>query len=606
MRSTIGCCSEARAVPARALPAATMTAPSIGDLRRAQPDAVRHLSARLVGHAARLRAASATASALASGSGSGWVGAASAAAGGRHTELVAAIRTLADGLDRCAEAILAAGEQTADARHTLGHADRAARAGGMHLLDSGALVGPGSALPLPSGASAEPARLAERARADYEAALMTLRARLASAAARYAAAPFAPAHPGIDAPAPVASAAGLVPASATSPPPSGPVAARAWFAALTDAERAEVIQEHPDWVGPCDGLPAWARDDANRRLLESTAQRAMAELAALREQPSDGDLSWRDILRPPLPSRRVIDLIATLDGLRVIKEVLAADDGRRRQLLSVAASGSTLTAAVTSGDLDAAGHVAVFVPGFRAEVAGDLATYSRAVEQAADLADRLSQAHGDGRPVVGVTWLGYAAPTVLEVAVPGKSVAGWGPATAGAPTLDRLLAGLDAAGRATNPGDPPRLVLWGHSYGSLVSGLALRDATVPVDAAVVFGSPGMGVDQVSELRLPSGQLYVEEALDDVVAATSRFAADPGQWPEATQLSVAQQVLPDGSVGAIASGHEEYLRPGSTSQWNLAAVAAGTTDLVLRLPACPAWSPLSPQPRPSCQRPMRIG
>lgn len=585
-----------------------MTAPSIGDVRRAQPDTLRQLATRLSGHAARLQTAAATASDLAEGRGPAWLGAASAAAAGRHTEIVAAARSVADGLDRCADAIRAAGEQAADAQRVLSQAERLARAGGAQLLDSGALVGPGSPLLASPEDGADVRRLAERARMDYEAALMTLRARL-GAAARSAVSP-PPVLPHLrvgDPPAATLSVeAGPGQMNVIPPPPAGPIAAGRWFAGLSDAERDEVIREHPQWVGPCDGLPAWARDRANRLLLESMARQAMAELTTVREQPSDADLPWRHVLRPLLPSTRASDLMAILEGLRAIKEVLAIDDGRRRQLLSVDASGTVLTAAITSGDLDAAGHAAVFVPGFQAEVAGDLATYSRSVEQAADLADRLSQAHGDARPVVGITWLGYAAPTVLAVLVPGRSVAGWGPANAGAPALDRLLAGLDAAGRLARPDEPPRLVLWGHSYGSLVTGLALRDATVPVDAAVVFGSPGLGVEQVSQLHLPPGQLYVEEALDDVVAATSRFAADPGQWREATQLSVAQRVLPDGSVGALSSGHEEYLAPGSTSQWNLAAVAAGTIDLVLRLPPCPAWSPLSPQAPPRCERPLRIG
>ncbi len=581
-----------------------MTAPTIGDVRRARPDALGHLATRVGGHAARLRAA---ASARAtSGPGDTWTGPASSAAGGRHTELMVTARTVADGLDRCAAAIRAAGEQVADAQRTLDQAERAARAGGTHLLDSGALASTGSVLPGSPDTAVVVARLAERARADYGAALFTLRARLTAASGRYAVSPPAQSMAPLSSSAPWSPWWSQASPTSISPPPDSPIAASAWFAGLSDIERDEVIRSHPEWVGPRDGLPAWARDRANRLVLESVAQRLMAELAARRDEPTDADQPWRDVLRPQLRSRRVIELIAALDGLRAIKEVLATDDGRRRQLLSLDATGGTLTAAVTSGDLDGAGHVAVFVPGFQADVAGDLASYSRGVEAAADLADRLSRAHGDGRPVVGVTWLGYAAPTVLEVVVPGRSVAGWGPATAGSPALGSLLAGLDAAGRAAHPQQPPRLVLWGHSYGSLVTGLALRDATVPVAAAVVFGSPGMGVDTVAQLRLPPGQLYVEEALDDVVAATSRFAADPGLWREATQLSVAQQDLPDGSVGRVAHGHEEYLTAGSTSQWNLAAVAAGTTDLVRRRAPCPPWSPLSQQPPPSCERPMRLG
>ena len=150
-----------------------MTAPTIGDVRRARPDALGHLATRVGGHAARLRAA---ASARAtSGPGDTWTGPASSAAGGRHTELMVTARTVADGLDRCAAAIRAAGEQVADAQRTLDQAERAARAGGTHLLDSGALASTGSALPGSPDTAVVVARLAERARADYGAALFTLR-----------------------------------------------------------------------------------------------------------------------------------------------------------------------------------------------------------------------------------------------------------------------------------------------------------------------------------------------------------------------------------------------------------------------------------------------
>ena len=49
---------------------------------------------------------------------------------------------------------------------------------------------------------------------------------------------------------------------------ASPEEAAAYWAALSPAERAAVIQQYPDVIGATDGLPAGARDEANRILLQ--------------------------------------------------------------------------------------------------------------------------------------------------------------------------------------------------------------------------------------------------------------------------------------------------------------------------------------------------
>jgi len=576
--------------------ASTALSAGLGHLRAARPEELLALAGRLTGQAGQVRRGAAELAGLAPAFAE-WDGPAQREASGRHTEVFRLAGCLADGLDECGLALRNAAEGVRAAQRLADRAQDQARTAGAQLRDDGSVIAAGVPLD-PAGEAARAAarlaaaRTAERACADYRAALVGLAARLDTATTRYAARASR-------------SVGTFVGTSDVSAPPADPDAAAVWFASLSEQERDRLVTSHPEWVGSCEGLPGWARDRANRILLGVLAATLLAEARTHRHGSIDPGDYWGPAFGPAGTPRRVAEVLAKLDGLRSVQQVLNQPDGRHRQLLHLDASGSVLTAAVTSGDLDTAGHIAVFVPGFQADVAGDLARYSREVEDAADLAGRLSRTHGDGRPVVGVTWLGYAAPALLEVLTPGRSVAGWGPARSGAPALGRLLGGLDAAGRSARPAAPPRLVVWGHSYGSVVTGLALRENSVPVSAAVAFGSPGMGVDAVSELHLPPGGLYVAEALDDVVAATSRFAADPGLMPGAVQLSVAAQVLPDGSVGRLSMGHEEYLVPGSTSQWNLAAVAAGTTDLIRTRPACPPRSLWSPPP-PACERPLRIG
>ncbi|MEK8109345.1 alpha/beta hydrolase [Micromonospora sp. M12] len=45
----------------------------------------------------------------------------------------------------------------------------------------------------------------------------------------------------------------------------------------------------------------------------------------------------------------------------------------------------------------------------------------------------------------------------------------------------------------------------GHSYGSLVVGVAAREHGLAADALVFVGSPGVGVSHAAELGVPSGR-----------------------------------------------------------------------------------------------------
>lgn len=175
----------------------TRIAVSIGDIRRAHPPALREVASRLSSHAAILRDISTAATRFAP-SADDWSGPASGSAGGRHTEIAVAARTLGEGLQRCAQAIHAAAEQASDAARAVGHADRLAATVGARLRDDGVVVGVSAvATGADAGTVDEVRRIAERARGDYAATLLTLRSRLASTAARYAVSPDAGSHPGV-------------------------------------------------------------------------------------------------------------------------------------------------------------------------------------------------------------------------------------------------------------------------------------------------------------------------------------------------------------------------------------------------------------------------
>ena len=141
----------------------------------------------------------------------------------------------------------------------------------------------------------------------------------------------------------------------------------------------------------------------------------------------------------------------------------------------------------------------------------------------------------------------------------------------GGADLARFYDGIDAARRTD-----PHLTALGHSYGSLTTGYALQQAH-GVDDAVLFGSPGIGTDDLGELRVPAGHTGVVEAPWDPVADLGWFGDDPNRLDGVTGLSARVATLPDGTTAAGSVLHAQYLTAGTTSQHNIAATVAGLPD-----------------------------
>ncbi|WP_305786166.1 alpha/beta hydrolase [Symbioplanes lichenis] len=232
----------------------------------------------------------------------------------------------------------------------------------------------------------------------------------------------------------------------------------AWWQSLTPSQRDDVTARQPAWLGALDGVPAAARDRANRILLDGMH----------------------------LPG----DLAARLD----------AESGSRAYLMAVDPGGDG-RAVVALGDPDGAAAVVTHVPGMTA----DLASYRGELTRADRLAVRAAELVPD-RPASVVMWLGYDAPDNLLEA------AGRSSAVAGADQLRRFQEGL----RVTHQGEPARQTLLGHSYGSLVVGTAAAQPGLAADSVVFVGSPGVGVDHAAELRVPRSEVYAMTAFSDPV------------------------------------------------------------------------------------------
>jgi hypothetical protein len=236
---------------------------------------------------------------------------------------------------------------------------------------------------------------------------------------------------------------------------TSPEAVAAWWAGLSEPARQLTIGLEPRLVGSLDGLPAWARDQANRLVVERTLEdRSSAGHAAAQAAAAE---------------------IATEEAA-----------GRPVQLWVFDPQQDLV--ALSYGDLDTAGDVALLVPGMTNVAGEDL-------DELGDDAQAVADAATDAAPaaaVATVAWFGYRPPAgagsyraVLR-----------GAAEQGGRALAGDLAGL-AASRAADPArtGPPRVTVIGHSYGTVVVDEAADvPGVLPADAVVLQGSPGMEND----------------------------------------------------------------------------------------------------------------
>ncbi|AHD23324.1 alpha/beta hydrolase [Rhodococcus pyridinivorans SB3094] len=356
-------------------------------------------------------------------------------------------------------------------------------------------------------------------------------------------------------------------------PATDPVQVAQWWNGLDDTARTALVAEHPERIGALDGLPAAVRDLANRALLdderrrlESVATQLRAELDAMFLGGTViGSLGVTGLFTDA--DAGLEQTVRKIEALAAIDATLAHGD---RQLLALDLSGREAMAAVAVGDVDTAEHLAVFVPGAGSTVQGNLQGYDTQVAALRDAA-RLHLTGGDPS-VAAVTWLNYQAPQW-----------GWGLAfTERSPVSDlaariaapRLVDFLD--GIAASRPDDPRITTVGHSYGAVVSGLALRE-TGAVDAAVFVGAPGIGTGDVTDLRIPPGSAYLVEAERDIVADVGTFGGDPSFLDGLTHLPAGPGTTTAGVPLAGITGHSSYLTPGTSSSHHIAGVVAGTAE-----------------------------
>lgn len=300
----------------------------------------------------------------------------------------------------------------------------------------------------------------------------------------------------------------------------------AWWHSLPEKQQKYLTDHCPDEVRHLDGLPASARDRANRNALkgyfDDRGQYRPGALADAEQAVEDAQKEYEDARTrysgEPRSGHMGSEERAAKEKLDRAKEayqdLLAIDTQtnnveRDKKGLAPAylldfnydEKYKRTTAIVSSGNPDTATHVSTTVPGIGTNVRGDLGYYM-------DFNDRLRKqtAHAGANPgnVATISYLGYVAPKNSGVDI--VQAADIGYAERGAPKLARFEEGLRASADAR--GHQFTNTLLGHSYGSTTSGKSVpMMAPGTIDNFVMFGSPGSGVRNIDAYGLPEGHVY---------------------------------------------------------------------------------------------------
>jgi len=335
------------------------------------------------------------------------------------------------------------------------------------------------------------------------------------------------------------------------PPGTSPSVVRAWWRLLTDDEKARLLRHQPCSLGNLDGLPAQVRSAANERVLAGI----LASLEGL-DRLDDRQ-------------RRLRDNCAAV--LREIEIARGATDSHSFEPVAVLllvfdpyAFGGEGRAAVAVGDVDKADNVAFLVPGLNSNIRHSL----RGLLGNAALITSESRRAEPSATTATVAWMGYDAPGLFNVFDDAAAEEG---ANLLAADVLAVQASRDVA---------PHLSVIGHSYGSTTTGTALRDHETGVDDAVLVGSPGPNVEDVSELRMAPGHVFVGASSRDPISYLDRFGKDPTHESFGAIRFEAEDVTRN-SWRLDLDDHSKYFEPKTESLTNIVEIVLGRYSIVER-------------------------
>lgn len=296
-----------------------------------------------------------------------------------------------------------------------------------------------------------------------------------------------------------------------------------------------------------------------------------------------------------LPAGQVrTDRLADIAG---IQNALKTPDSHLLYLAKPDDPSQMIRAATSIGDPFKADHVSVTVPGVGSTTRQSLASMTNEARQLQLEGQKIAQKTGDSQNISTVAWTGYQPPLTLDSPETFTDAL----ARANAPKLESFLSDLNAGSQV--PGHTT--ALFGHSYGSLLSGIALKDgASSDLTNVVLYGSPGFEATSPAQLGMSDNHFFVMSTPDDPIrpigglAPLHGWGADPNAIvygdPDRYRFTHLETQAGRANVGGDmwdltgTSGHSGYPRDAlhQMSGYNLATILLSRPDLAVKeaLPA----------------------
>ena len=388
----------------------------------------------------------------------------------------------------------------------------------------------------------------------------------------------------------------------------------AWWNSLPEDRKQFLMDHRPDDIRHLDGLPAYARDRANRFALDGYFDEKgnyhKGALADAEQAVNDANAKYQAALKkstnkelnPALAKNDYIDpelaeaqreYEQALEKYQDLKAIKSQTDPIHRLTNGLAPAYlldfnydekyHRTTAIVSAGNPDTATHVSTVVPGIGTNVRGDLGYYMDFNDR---LRDQTKHAGVNPNNVAAISYLGYVAPknSVNDLGI--VQAADIGYANRAAPKLAQFEEGLRASANAN--GHKFLNTLLTHSYGSTTGGKsATLMAPGTVDRLILAGSPGGGVDSIDEYNVPKEHVYVSavpsgdfvEGLGTIIG----YGKDPQNLEGITHLSgdatgSAEYAPLAGKM--TTENHMAYFHEGTRTSQDFANIVAGgkkTTD-----------------------------
>lgn len=338
--------------------------------------------------------------------------------------------------------------------------------------------------------------------------------------------------------------------------PPAPATVGGWWRGLGLNDQEVWLSAAPRVIGNLEGIPVSERSVANLRYLSETDADIRHRLATGLSRSEQSGLNRE---------------LSVLEQVKLAVEHSAGHTSRYLMQLDPADGGR---AAVVVGDPDTADFVTYLVPGMNYGVQEQLVNWTSTAEalyaeQKRVLRER-SNPKAPQQTVATIAWIGYQTPDLF-------SVGGLDRAEVGADQLERAINGL----RVVRGNDQPFVSIIGHSYGSVVSLVALARGTLSVDTFTMVGSPGSSSQSAADLSVAGGEVFVGEADWDPAVNSGFFGSDPG-----ARSYGAHRLGVSGNRDALTGkwlnaslGHNDYFTPGSESLHNMALIGTGNAKQV---------------------------